>query len=140
MAKKTKRELYDEARELYCYTDLSLQEIGEQLGINVNTLYKYSTKEKWVLLKESKVREAIKYKNIILSDRKLRNIKFYETVMDKCENLIKDSEFFKEIKELVATFTIAEDRYFLLSKEKLEVVENEKEEGGNGILDELANL
>lgn len=140
MAKKTKRELYDEARELYCYTDLSLQDISNQLGINVNTLYKYSTKEKWVLLKESKVRDAIKYKNIIISDRKLRNIKFYEEVMNKCESLMNDSDFFKEIKELVATFQMAEDRYFLLSKERLEIIEQENDDKGTGILDELANL
>lgn len=139
MAKKKGNPKIEEAREIYCTTDLSLQDIAEELGINVNTLYKYSTQEKWVLLKESKVRDAIQYRNQILLDRKLKDIKFYETIMNKCSELVEQVEVGKELKELTATFILAEDRYFLLSKERLES-NKEIASTGESILDELANM
>lgn len=140
MAKKTKEVLYAEARELYCYTDLTLSEIGDTLGINVNTLYKLSTKENWVLLKESKIKEAIKAKNIIISNRKLQNIKFYEDTMDLCNTLKDEAYSGKEIKCIIEAHILAEDRYFLLAKEQLELVENDESNSAEGILEELASI
>ena len=140
MAKKKGNPRIDEARELYCTTDLTLQDIADQLGINVNTLYKHSTQNKWVLLKESKVREAIQYRNQILIDRKLKDITFYEMVMEKCSSLVEVADTGRELKELTATFTLAEDRFFMLSKETIEINKEESSSTGESILDELANI
>ena len=141
MAKKKGNQKIEEARNLYCFSeDLTLQEIADQLGINVNTLYKYSTQEKWVLLKESKIKESIQFRHQILTDRKLRDIAFYEQVMDKCESLVEVADSGRELKELTSTFALAESKFFLLSRENIELIKEESSSTGDSILDELASI
>lgn len=139
MAKKTKDRLYKEARELYLNTDLKLTDIAEQLGIKINTLYTISNREQWALLKDEKIKEIISDRNIMLNDRKLKSIEFYDTVMEKCIKLLDDEEIRgKELKSITETHILAEGRLFLLSKH---MIETKKEEDGNdGILNELANM
>lgn len=139
MAKKTREALYKEARELYLSTDLKFTEIAERLNIKINTLYTISTRESWALLKESNIKEIISDKNMLLNDRKLKSIKFYSDIMDKCISLLTEPMGAKELKEVVATHIIAEDRLFLLSKSQLEEAKQDNDSGG-GILDELAGI
>lgn len=139
MAKKTKDRLYKEARELYLNTDLKLTDIAEQLGIKINTLYTISNREQWSLLKEEKIKEIISDRNIMLNDRKLKSIEFYDSVMYNCKKILDDGEIRgKELKSITETHIMAESRLFLLSKH---MIETKKEEDNNdGILNELANM
>lgn len=141
MAKKTKEVLYAEARELYLNTDLKLSEIAEQLGIKVNTIYTISNREKWALLKESRLKEIISDRNIMLNSRKVKSIEFYDKVLDKCNSLLyEEGVMGKELKLICETHILAETRLFLLAKEKLEVVEKDEEGNSEGILAELAKM
>lgn len=140
MAKKIKEDLYKEARELYIYTDLSLADISKQLNIKVNTLYTMSTREKWALLKTDKIKEVVNAKNTMINDRKLKSIEFYEKVMDLCSFLIGGDLTSRDIKEYVATYNLAEDRFLLLASSPLEIKKEEKENNTGGILEELSEL
>lgn len=132
-----------EARETYIHSELTLSEISEQFGINLNTLYTRSSKEGWALLRHNKIKEIISDRNILLNDRKLKSLEFYDKVLTRCYNFINSGMKLdaKELKEIIATHIMAEDRYFLISKHALIEKENgDNSNKSNGILDDLANV
>lgn len=135
MSRIDNTELYTQARDLYISTDLSIRDVAEQFDLNVNNLYNRSMKENWVLLKSSKIKEAIEAKNRIIYSKKLENIQFYADVMDKCKELKNLCMNGKELKEVVQTNMLAEDRFYLLTS----VVKEEDVDKTTGLLSELAN-
>ena len=132
-----------EARETYINSELTLAEISEQFGVKLNTLYTRSSKEGWALLRNNKIKEIISDRNILLNDRKLRSLDFYDKALTRCYNMINSGVSLdaKELKEVVATHIMAEDRYFLISKHALmEKEDKDNNNKSNGILDDLASV
>lgn len=130
-----------EARETYINSELSLSDIAEQFDIKINTLYTRSSREGWALLRADRIKEVISDRNIMLNDRKLRSLEFYDKALTKCYNMINDADVdAKSLKDIVATHIMAEDRYFLISKHTLMEQEEKNDNNSNSILDELSNI
>lgn len=138
--KSIKHNLFNQARELYLNTDNSLQDIALMLDIKVNSLYRRSQAEKWSLLKDTRIEEALNEKNELINERKVKNLAFYEEIMDRCKAMLNENSNLKEITE---THILAETRFFLLAKENLtksiEASINAQKEK-NSILEEIAKM
>lgn len=107
--KKVDEELLLTARSLYITTEMSIPAVAKQVGINESTLYEYSRKEKWNLLK---VNPDEVDRNRALADEIYATINFMDDAKKILHQLLNQKEYQtpKDVKILVEAFRMADDR------------------------------
>ena len=97
------------ARSLYITTDMSINAISEQLGVNRHTLARYCQNEKWSLLKQNPDFEdwSLEVVNEIYD-----KIDFYNDSQKLLHRLLLDENYQtpKDIKMIVEAYRAADER------------------------------
>lgn len=102
-------DLIARARSMYITTDLSINSIAEQLGINKFTLQKYCQNEKWSLLKQ---KPEFSDWSLEIVNEIYEKIDFYADAQKLLHNLMLDVSYQtpKDIKLIVDAFKVADER------------------------------
>lgn len=128
-----------EARSMYVMDGHSIPVIAKHFKVAVQTIYALSYRENWNLLRESKSDELFKLRMGALNDLKAESMEFYRGCLEKCIQLLAEVDKPLNLKFLVESRILAENRILLLAGEELEKKEEIKSKG-DGLLDELAGL
>lgn len=101
--------LVNKARSIYITTEKSMDQIALELGINKFTLYRYSRKEKWALLKQNPEFNSWSRE---LVDEVYTSINFFSDAKNVLHNLLMQEQFQnpKDIKMMVEAFKVADER------------------------------
>ncbi len=102
-------EKIDRARSMYITTDLSINSIAEQLGLNKYSLQKFCQDEKWSLLKQNPQFEdwSLEVVNEIYD-----KLDFYNDTQKLLHKMLLDESYQtpKDVKMLVEAFKTADER------------------------------
>lgn len=101
------RDNIDKARMMYLTTDKSITEVARELDMSPSTLYKWCSKENWVMFKTSSNKVEV---SGVVFEEICSSIGFYNKVKKAIDNLIEQTEDIHELKKCVETYKMAEER------------------------------
>lgn len=130
---------YMDIRNEYVRSDLTIVELAEKYGMVLSTVYGISRTQGWAMLKDNRLGEIMSERNSMLTSIKVEGINFYYDVMEKCKDLLENEDFEspKDLKLIQETYSLAIEKFLLLSKEKLIVEEAKESASTEGLLDML---
>lgn len=138
----TKRKQFlegEKARRMYVVEGFTIPEICKHFGVALQTIYTLHRREKWDLIREAKSDELIRLRMDALTEVKAESMEFYHLCLQKCMEILPTVKKPMDLKFLIDSRIMAENRILLIAGEELEKKAEEKSKG-DGILDELARL
>lgn len=114
-----------------------ISELAEKYNVNINTLYSRRRREGWDLLRDKKIADIAKARHMMINAIKSKSLGFYTDTLDLCQQHLEGDLTPKELKVVVETRALAEDRLFLFAGEILKAELEEDTNKAEGLLDDI---